>query len=213
MRFLRKHVSAGQKYLEVGCAPGKMLSWVAAVLKADVAGLDFSERGLALTRTLFRALNLQGDLRYEDFFQHTFEPGTFDVVSSFGLIEHFDDPRDIVRRHVLLLKPGGLALIVIPNYMGIYGFLQQHFDRDNLALHNLEIMNRRILESLAPSDLVKSAKAYPEGRMSPWLVSFDSRWPRIIARSVSYAVNVLGLLQPFKIIRLCPFLVLEMVRN
>jgi hypothetical protein len=35
-----------------------------------------------------------------------------------------------------LLKPGGKALIIIPNYGVIYGRLQQYFDPENLALHN-----------------------------------------------------------------------------
>jgi 2-polyprenyl-3-methyl-5-hydroxy-6-metoxy-1,4-benzoquinol methylase len=79
-RLLRKHVRANQKYLEIGCAPGKMLCWVAAVLGANVAGLDFSPRGFEQTKRLFEGLGLRADLRCEDFFSTTFQPGTFDVV-------------------------------------------------------------------------------------------------------------------------------------
>ena len=77
-------------------APGKLLAWVAANLKADVAGLDYSEIGLATARRLFDALHLSADFRCEDLRQTTFAPESFDVVLSIGVIEHFDDPRGVV---------------------------------------------------------------------------------------------------------------------
>jgi 2-polyprenyl-3-methyl-5-hydroxy-6-metoxy-1,4-benzoquinol methylase len=212
-RLLRRHVRANQKYLEIGCAPGKMLCWVAGVLGADVAGLDFSARGFDQTRRLFEGLGLRADLRCEDFFSTTFQSGTFDVVCSFGFIEHFDDPRDAVRRHALLLKPGGLALIAVPNYGGIYGVLQKYFDPPNLELHNLGIMTTTTLARLAPGDLVTNTRAYREGRVSPWLVSFQKKWPSSMAKGVTYSLNAIGLLQPLKIGAVCPMLVLEMIRK
>jgi 2-polyprenyl-3-methyl-5-hydroxy-6-metoxy-1,4-benzoquinol methylase len=212
-RLLREQVRPGQHYLEIGCAPGKMLSWVSAILKARVAGLDFSHTGLTSARKLFDALNLTADLRCEDVFHNSFEPESFDVVASFGLVEHFDDPREVIREHVLLSKPGGVVLIVIPNYGGIYGKLQRHFDPDNLAIHNLAIMNPRALEQCAPRDLVEIVHAYPEGRFSPWMVSLQKRMPRIVAHAISYSLNGIALILPIKVRSLCPTLVLRMVRS
>ena len=51
----------GDRVLEIGCAPGKLLSWIAAELKAHVAGLDYSPRGLATAKRLFNALQLTAD--------------------------------------------------------------------------------------------------------------------------------------------------------
>src|SRR5206468_8151209 len=87
--ILRQHVRPGDRFLEIGCAPGKMLAWVAAVLKASVSGLDYSERGLATSRRLFKALNLAADFRCEDLRQTTFPSASFDVVVRFGVIEPF----------------------------------------------------------------------------------------------------------------------------
>jgi len=37
-----------------------------------------------------------------------------------GFIEHFDEPVGVVVRHLDLLKPGGILLLGVPNYGGIY---------------------------------------------------------------------------------------------
>jgi 2-polyprenyl-3-methyl-5-hydroxy-6-metoxy-1,4-benzoquinol methylase len=208
-RLLKRYVRPGSSYIEIGCAPGKMLAWVASVLKAKVTGLDYSETGIVKCRALFEALGLKINLVHEDFFKHHLSPATFDVVASFGVIEHFEDARSVVRRHFELVKPGGVALMVVPNYGGIYGSLQRWCDAQNLELHNLKIMTPCALTALADSPDVESVRAYPFGAMSPWLVSFDKRLPRYLAKMVYFSANVLGLLQPLTIKKLAPLLVLE----
>jgi 2-polyprenyl-3-methyl-5-hydroxy-6-metoxy-1,4-benzoquinol methylase len=207
-RLLRRYVRPGHRFLEIGCAPGKMLAWVASELRADVSGLDYSARGLATARTLFQALGLTGDLRCEDLQQTTFAEGTFDVVYSAGLIEHFADPREIVNEHLRLVRPGGTAVITVPNYGGLYGSLQRYFDAENLSIHNLDIMSGRALEGLV-TDSAAKARAFPAGRLSPWLVSVGHRWPAALSAVVCHTLNGLALIQPFDIPALCPMLVLE----
>lgn len=201
------------RFLEVGCAPGKTIAWVARELGARVAGADYSPRGVEISRDLLRSVGVDGDVRCEDILATTFEPASFDVVFSGGVIEHFDDPREIVRAHVGLARPGGKIIITIPHYGGLYGHLQRHFDPANLALHNLAIMGPDALRGLAPADLATRARAYPAGRVSPWLVNFERRWPRLLARVVSHLVNGVGLVQPVEVRALCPTLVLECSRR
>lgn len=212
-RLLRPKIQPGARVLELGCAPGKLLAWMAAELGADVAGLDASAQGIEWARELFRALGLRGDLRHEDAFTTTFGPGAFDLVCSWGLIEHFDDPRPLVRQHVTLARPGGRVLIGVPHYGGIYGTLQGWLDRDNLRLHNLGIMDPAQLAGLAPPDLSASVRAFPAGRLSPWLLSLDRKLPAPLARGASLTLNAVGLLQPADITGLCPLLVLEIERR
>lgn len=78
--------------------------------------------------------------------------GTFDLVYSVGLIEHFPDKTDIVGAHVALTKPGGVVLFYVP--------------RDspaNRGLVNLaaEWENFGHRELLAPEEL-RDAAAHPE---------------------------------------------------
>jgi 2-polyprenyl-3-methyl-5-hydroxy-6-metoxy-1,4-benzoquinol methylase len=212
-RLLRQYVKPGMQVLEIGCAPGKLLSWVAAALKANVSGLDYAKPGIQLATRLFDQLNLKADLRCEDVFAHSFRDESFDIVYSFGVIEHFSDPTGIVTVHTRLLKPGGTAVMAIPNYAGLYRRIQNYFDRQNLAIHNLKIMNLSSLKRLAPPDLPSSAKTFPYGRFCPWLISFEAKCPRLPARIISWFLNCLGLLQPVDITPFCPFLVLEIVKK
>jgi 2-polyprenyl-3-methyl-5-hydroxy-6-metoxy-1,4-benzoquinol methylase len=212
-RLLRPYVRPGMRVLELGCAPGKLLAWAGARLGAKISGLDYSERGVAWAAHLFEVLGIPADVRCENIFETTFEPASFDLVYSTGLIEHFDDPRPIVRAHVNLTRAGGKAIMAIPDYGGIYGRVQQWFDPNNLALHNLSIMKPDKLEGLAPSDLSETVRAYRAGRLSPWQINFSRRWPMPLAHVANYGLNAVGVLQPVDIPPLCPHLVLEITRR
>lgn len=208
-RLLKRIVRPGSRYIEIGCAPGKMLAWVSSVLRADVVGLDYSESGIAKCRALFEIMGVEVNLHLIDFFNHNLPPASFDVVTSFGFIEHFDDPRPVVQKHIDLVKPEGVVLIVVPNYGGVYGSLQRYCDPDNLTLHNLEIMSPSALKELVDSPDVGNTLAYAFGSMSPWLVTLEKRLPWSVARLVSLGINALGLVQPIKIKSIAPMLVLE----
>ena len=212
-RLLAAEIRPGMTVLEIGFAPGKQLAYLAAKRGARVAGVDYSVTGVQHAHELFSALGLAGDFRCEDIFRTSFERSLFDVVYSIGVIEHFEDPRELVRIHVELLRPGGTALIFIPDYGGAYGRLQRHFDPENLAIHNLRIMNTSALKALAPSDLVSDAGAFRCGRINPWQVSWHKRMPRPLALTASFLLNAAGILQPFDIGPLCPMLALRLVRK
>jgi 2-polyprenyl-3-methyl-5-hydroxy-6-metoxy-1,4-benzoquinol methylase len=211
-RLLRPLVRPGDRVLEIGCAPGKMLAWVAAELGANVSGLDYSEKGLATARTLFSALGLHADFRCEDLRATTYPEASFDVVFSVGVIEHFDDPRDVVHDHLRLLAPGGTALMTVPNYRGIYGRLQAYFDKESLLYHNLDIMTCDALKALVPADESIEVRSYPAGRVSPWMLSMTKRWPAPVVLAIGYLANTVALLQPVDVTALCPMLVLNVRR-
>jgi SAM-dependent methyltransferase len=212
-RLLKAQVAPGARVLEIGFAPGKLLAYVAKSLGAQVSGLDYSENGVAFARRLFAVLDLQADFRCEDIFATTFQPGTFDLVYSVGLIEHFNDPRKIVRCHVELLRPGGTALILIPDYSGIYGRLQRYFDAHILDLHNLRIMSPEAMLELAPDDLVDHVDAFRSGKLNSGLVTFERKWPPPVVKLLHALSNAIALVQPFDVPSLCPMIALRMTRS
>lgn len=211
-QVLRRHVSPGMEVLEIGCAPGKMLSWVATALDAKISGIDYSPRGIETTRWLLGQMKIDADIREENIFATSFEPGSFDVVYSNGVIEHFTDPRELVAIHVRLLRPGGIAVILVPHYGGVYGRLQRHFDPENLSIHNLDIMSEAAMRSLAPSTGATEILAYGAGRPSPWIVSWHRRWGSA-GRLFSWMANMLSLALPVNIPPLAPLLALEIRRS
>ena len=211
-KLLARYIRPGMKVLEIGCAPGKQLAYVAKVLGAEVSGIDYSSVGVKFTDQLFAALDINADVRCEDMFNSSFPTASFDVVYSIGVVEHFDDPGRIIRIHAEFLRPGGTAVIALPNYGGIYGRLQSWFDPDNLAIHNVEMMSPEALAKLAPQDDGTEYEVFRFGRVNPWLINWERRMPRILSRALCLAGNAIAFLQPVRIDALSPLLVLRITR-
>jgi 2-polyprenyl-3-methyl-5-hydroxy-6-metoxy-1,4-benzoquinol methylase len=203
--LLDPRIAPGSRVLEVGCAPGKFLLWCAMTKEAEACGVEYAENSHQRTVELFAAAGANGDIRHEDFMQTSFEPASFDLVYSFGVVEHFTDPRPMIRKHVEMLKPGGTAIITVPNFgPGLYGWLQQRLSGEHYDLHNVSIMTERAMIALAPEG--SNARSYSYGRLSSYLLSME-RLP--MGSLLSHGLNALALAQPFKIKALCPWLVLE----
>lgn len=126
--------------LEVGCAPGKWLAFLARTCGLDPAGIEYSREGMQAT---LRNLELQGidapGIVEADFLTLEPEP-RFEAVASYGFIEHFDDPGAVLDRHLAWLAPGGLLVIGVPNFRGIHGVLQRVLDPTVVDKHNLDVM-------------------------------------------------------------------------
>lgn len=212
LRLLKPYVRPGTRYVELGCAPGKIMSWVGRETGSTVHGIDFSPTGVEAARWVTRGLGIDADIRCEDATRTSFPAGAFDLVFSCGLVEHFDDPRPMVAAHVALLAPGGVAVIAVPNYSGPYLAWQKRCDPANLAIHNLDIMNPPGMLSLAPTRSELKARSFVFGRFSPWLISLATRWGAP-GKATSWLLNFLAHLQPVDIPGLCPLVVLEVRRT
>ncbi len=142
---------SGGSVIEVGSAPGHHLVRLHQVLDMVPFGVDYSEKGVEVNRELFAANGLPpGNVFHADFFSEEFldrHRGKYDAVVSHGFIEHFTDPRVVVRRHFDLLREGGRMLVTIPNLSGLNLWLTRFFHPEVLDIHNLDIM---ALESFRP---------------------------------------------------------------
>lgn len=206
LALLAPFTKPGSRVLEVGCAPGKFLLWCALAKHADVCGVEYAQKSYEGVLDLFANASAKADIRNEDFMQTTFDERSFDLVFSFGVIEHFSDPRPMVQKHVDMLKPGGTAIITVPHFGRGYGRLLRRMDQGMYDIHNVSIMSESRLLELVPKGV--QARAYSYGRLSPWILSWN--WlPKPLASAVTYGLSAAALLQPFKIKALCPWLVLE----
>lgn len=147
---LKKHMPHVQgDVFEVGCAPGKWLAFMAKEFPLIPSGIEYSEAGMQATLENFKILDLAaGSILTGDFFQ-TQPDRKFDVVMSFGFIEHFDNVDDVVELHLGWLKPGGTLILGVPNFCGINSYIQNVLDPEILDKHNLTIMNLGYFQSLA----------------------------------------------------------------
>ncbi len=207
--LLGKNISAGQKVLEIGFAPGKQLSYVASKYHANVTGLDYSSFGVETAKKLFDALNINAEVLCESIFETSLKDETFDVVYSIGVVEHFNDPTEIIRKHVRLTKKGGKAILAIPNYGGVYGKIQKWFDSANIDIHNLEMMNERAFGEFVRGMNCEQVEVYRYGRFDPSIISWRSKLPKVVARLINYLGTAVGHLMPTRMGALSPWLILE----
>ena len=93
------------RYLEIGCGEGFLLS---AIVAKQKAAIDLSSRALQTAST--RAQAEFGVALAE---RLPFASGSFDLVASVGVMEHFLDDRDATAEILRILKPGGHYVALI----------------------------------------------------------------------------------------------------
>lgn len=140
------------RVVEIGCAPGKILLSYHKRYGYQPWGIEYSHVGVMKSREVFVSSGLNPNYIVEaDFFSEDITEkfgGFFDVVTSHGFIEHFDEPAHVVRRHVSLLRPGGFLVVVIPNLRGFNYLRVRTACPEKIAIHNFDIMKRSAFHSL-----------------------------------------------------------------
>lgn len=151
--WLEKHIkkTSNGTCLEVGCFPGRYLA-VLGILGFELHGIDLTPRIAELKTWLENSGHLTGDFKHEDFLKFHTED-VYDIVCSFGFIEHFTDWKEILKKHASLVKQGGTIIIETPNFKGsLQHLLHKHLDEENYSRHFTAAMQpfvwKDILENL-----------------------------------------------------------------
>ena len=110
-RELRKFLDpARHKHLlEIGSAYGFFLDEVRAEFES-VEGIDITDAGVAHAREHFNLNVVQAD-----FLAHDYGAQKFDVVCMCEILEHLDEPEEVVASAFKLLKPGGRFILTCPH--------------------------------------------------------------------------------------------------
>jgi ubiquinone/menaquinone biosynthesis C-methylase UbiE len=112
--FARFEEGRGRRVLEVGVGAGTdFMQWVRA--GAIATGVDLTETGVALTRERLELEGLVADVRTGDAEALPFPDSTFDLVYSYGVLHHSPDTSAAVREVHRVLRPGGVARVMIYN--------------------------------------------------------------------------------------------------
>jgi len=114
------------RFLEIGSNWGR---WCVAATRLGYAavGVDPSLGAVLAARQVASELDADADFLVGDGRHLPFEDGTFDVVFSYSVFQHFarDDARAALREAVRVLAPGGTLLVQMPNRYGFWNLLQQ----------------------------------------------------------------------------------------
>ena len=136
VRLFRGVDQSGKQLLEVGAARSAWLPYFASEYGFDITGIDYSEPGCAHARAILERAGVEGRIVLSDFFAPPDDMlGAFDVVISFGVVEHFDETAACVKALARFLRPGGLMITVVPNLRGVGGFLQKRLCRAIYDVH------------------------------------------------------------------------------
>jgi len=97
------------RLLDVGCGVGHFLE-VARQRGWQVFGTEYSEKAVEIA-TEKGIIMQKGALSIS-----SYEPQSFDVITSFEVIEHINNPVDELNKIKQLLRPGGLFYCTTPNF-------------------------------------------------------------------------------------------------
>jgi ubiquinone/menaquinone biosynthesis C-methylase UbiE len=121
--FARFAEGRGRDVLEIGVGMGAdHLQWAKSSPRS-LTGIDLTPRAIEHTRARLQAYALSSTLQCTDAEHLPFADNSFDIVYSWGVLHHSPDtPRAINEVH-RVLRPGGMARIMIYHYWSITGYL------------------------------------------------------------------------------------------
>ncbi|WP_434658660.1 class I SAM-dependent methyltransferase [Sulfurimonas sp. NW9] len=156
LKFVPK-VDNDQKALEIGCAPGKWLTLVYENLNYDIDGFEYVDVAAEKTKENFKLCHIpenRFNVITADFLTQSPDP-KYDLVMSFGFIEHFENYDDIYQKHIQYCKKNGYVVTGFPNFRGINYYLQLFIDRISgssiIKNHNIKMMDKVLMEKMIKS--------------------------------------------------------------
>lgn len=114
---------AGGRLLEVGCGMGTDLLQFARG-GARVTGVDLTPRSVELSRRHLEIYGQQGDFALSDAENLPFADESFDVAYSNGVLHHTPDTARAVKELHRVLRPGGLARVMLYHRGSLHYWLQ-----------------------------------------------------------------------------------------
>lgn len=173
----------GKTLLEIGCANSSWLPYFSKEFGFRVCGVDYTAQGCQQERQILTNEGVKGEVICCDFFcPPQSMRGAFDVVVSFGVVEHFEDTAGCLRAFSEFLKPGGLLFTNIPNMAGLIGSIQKLVNRPVFDIH-VPLDDRALAAAHQASLDVQSCRYF---LFANWNVVNVETWER----NISYQVFV-----------------------
>ena len=131
VRLLERYLRGGS-LLDVGCGDGKFL-WGLDASRWRRTGVEPSRRVVQLVRERIPDI----DFVIGDLYSSRLQPGSFDVITFWHVLEHLPHPRRVLRRVRELLRPGGWLIVSLPNLSSLQArvFRRHWYAFDDVPRH------------------------------------------------------------------------------
>ncbi len=191
------HPRPGSTLLDVACGDGTLLT-VARSVGLDCYGIDISDQAIGLAR---RTLG-QGIVATSDGMAIPYPDDAFDYVTNIGSLEHYVDMERGAREMARVLKPGGLACILLPNIFGLTWSVWHAWRTGELADDEQQPIQRfgtrRAWQELLTHNGLKIQR----------IVGHEQTWPRTAAERRFYLTHP----KEFLLLLLSPLIPLNLAR-
>jgi 2-polyprenyl-3-methyl-5-hydroxy-6-metoxy-1,4-benzoquinol methylase len=137
LRMLERHTGKlnGKTVVEIGGFMSNRLLAIAKWRDTQVAAIDYAQGGLEPTRRMFARNGCSITLITSDVFAESLH-GKYDLVTHWGVLEHFTDPFPLIRRSVELVKPDGHVIFSMPQMRGPGAYLWRKWSPNSWPLHH-----------------------------------------------------------------------------
>jgi SAM-dependent methyltransferase len=156
---------AGKSLLEIGCGMGTDLLQFARG-GAHGTGVDLTPRSVEISSLHFGLYGMRADFVLADGERLPFDDESFDVVYSNGVLHHTPDTARAVRELHRVLKPGGIAKVMLYHRHSLYYWTE-------IILHR-GILRGQLLRGHSPEEIMSRYVEYSEHEARP-LVKVYSR--------------------------------------
>lgn len=134
------------KVLDIGCFTGDFLS----ILKkkgAKVYGLELQSEAVEIARKKLKTKNIFSSPK--DF---KGPKGSFDLITLQGLIEHVEDPLELIKFCSSQIKKGGFIMIQTPNAGSLFSRLLKRYWPPYAPVEHIHFFDRKGLSSLLKTE-------------------------------------------------------------
>lgn len=183
-------VPQGSRVLELGCSTGFHSRYLEKEKGCTVIGVDFDPTVIPKATKNMHMLII-ASLDDEETWGKINQSGPYDIVLASNLIEHLIDPWITFKRIEQVLKPGGSAVIAVPNIAfwrsrlrllrGIWKYEDYGiFDRTHIKFFTIFSLREALLEA----KLKPVAEGYDPAGGAKWFTPILKLFPNAYAHQV-----------------------------
>ena len=159
---------------ELGCGQSRCLAR-AAKLGWEIGGIDFNKEALVPLKKFAEDMDTSKDhLVNGDVFSYDLSliDKKYDLLVSFGFMEHFRNPAEILTKWKAVLKPGGKVITSIPNLLSINAHFFKKYDpefwKQHVAFSREELDSFHLSAGLSPISKAEYIGKFDLHSLIPW---------------------------------------------